>query len=191
MDNSYICALKGAKVDFLVDSHCHVDTDGLIEDERNYIIEQSIKRKIKLMTSPLTWRERQRALSLRSKFSNWIFVSIGSHPLLHEPIEPVVRFIKKHRADIVGIGEVGLDFTPPNNSEDVRKKQIDKFLIFIQLAESTKLPLIVHSRSAGKYVIDILIKNNVKKVVLHSFSGKAKYAAKGVEMVFTSVYPPP
>ena len=174
----------------LVDVHCHIDSDAFSEDERFTIIDRVIKDKIRLITSPLTWRERFRALKLREQFSKWIFITLGSHPLLNEPIEPVVDFIEMHRKDIVGIGEVGLDYTPPYNSEEARARQIKKFLVFINLAKEMNLPLVIHSRSAGKYAVELLIKENAEKVVLHSFSGKVKYALKAVEANYYFSIPP-
>jgi len=188
--NEILSEITKENYDFLVDAHCHIESDGYSDAERDYAIRYSIQRRIVLVTSPLTMPERYYALELRRKYSNWIYVTIGSHPLLNEPIKDVVAFIREHLSEIVGIGEVGLDFKPPNNVENVRKRQVEKFKIFIELAKELDKPIVVHSRSAGKYAIDILIKSDIGKVLMHSFSGKAKYAMVGVEMGYYFSIPP-
>lgn len=174
----------------IVDSHCHIESDAYTDSERIYAIELSIKRRIIMISSPLTDDERYIALDLSRKFEKWIFITIGSHPLYNEPVDRVINFIKQYEREIVGVGEVGLDFSPPNNSDEIRMQQIKKFELFINIAKELDKPLVVHSRSAGKYAIDILLRNGAERVLMHSFSGKAKYAKKGIEAGYYFSIPP-
>jgi len=175
---------------FAVDAHCHIESDGYTDAERKYAIERSLEKKIVLVTSPLTMPERYYALELSKRYLGWIYVTTASHPLYNEPIDDVIEFIRKHSEEIIGIGEVGLDFHPPNNTEDIRSAQIKKFEVFISLAKELDKPLVVHSRSAGKYALDVLIRNSAEKVLMHSFSGNVKYAKKGIEAGYYFSIPP-
>ncbi|CAJ0892158.1 11821_t:CDS:2, partial [Entrophospora sp. SA101] len=87
----------------------------------------------------------------------------------------------------------GLDFTPhvlknaiksyPElrlDEESLKKVQRDVLARQIALSLETSLPLNVHSRSAGHYVIDCLKDYGARNVVLHAFDGQVKYA-KAVE----------
>ncbi|MEM4169897.1 MAG: TatD family hydrolase, partial [Thermoproteota archaeon] len=60
----------------------------------------------------------------------------------------------------------------------------------IELAKRLNVPIIVHSRSAGREAIDILIENDAKRVLMHAFDGKASYAIRGVEAGFFFSIPP-
>ncbi|RLI08208.1 hypothetical protein DRO32_02655, partial [Candidatus Bathyarchaeota archaeon] len=42
------------------------------------------------------------------------------------------------------------------------------------------LPLVVHSRSAGKYAIQVLLEEGYDKVLMHAFDGRVGWALRGV-----------
>ena len=55
---------------------------------------------------------------------------------------------------------------------------------------SLDLPLSLHSRSAGKYLVDILVTAGVGKVCLHAFDGKVGYALAGAGRGYVFSIPP-
>ena len=176
--------------DFVVDAHCHIESDSYSEKEREEAIRRAIEKRIMMFSTPLTQRERERALMLREKYHPWINVVTGSHPLFNENIDRVINWILENSDKIIAIGEVGLDFTPPYNKPEIMKSQIDKFKRFINLAKELDKPLVIHSRAAGRQTIEVLIREGAERVLLHAFSGKAKYALKGVEAGFYFSIPP-
>ena len=120
-----------------------------------------------------------------------IRVAAGLYPscLDLEEAEKVIVFIREERNRLVGIGEVGLDFWIVKEDS---KKEIQKeiFRKFIELSTELSLPLNVHSRSAGRHAISMLLENEAKKVQMHAFDGKASAALPGVEAGFFFSIPP-
>ena len=85
--------------------------------------------------------------------------------------EEMVAWIRENRTRLWAIGEVGLDYWIAKAPED-RELQANIFSMFVDLSLELDLPLNVHSRSAGRHVIDILLSRGAKRVQLHAFDGK-------------------
>jgi TatD DNase family protein len=101
----------------------------------------------------------------------------------------LVDFIRTHQKVLFAIGEVGLDYWKVQAEED-RERQRRNFSLFIDLAKETALPLNVHSRSAGRHVVSLLLEKEARKVQLHAFDGKASSAAPAVEAGYFFSVPP-
>ncbi len=187
---SLLYEMRRIDYNFVFDVHCHVDSDMYSEEKRREVIRRAIKNKVKMVTVPLSNVERIRALNLLEEYPKWIYVVTGSHPLIEEDLREVERFIRENNDKIVGIGEVGLDFKPPNNSFDAMKKQIEKFEFFIDLSFELDKPLVIHSRSAGRQSIDVLLKKRAERVLMHAFSGNVKYVRRGVQAGYYFSVPP-
>jgi len=95
-------------------------------------------------------------------------------------IDNEIEFIRKNKSKLTAIGEVGIDFKESEKEED-RERQKDIFEKFVRLSIELDKPIIVHSRKAELECIEILEKNNAKKVVMHCFSGKFSLVKRIVE----------
>jgi TatD DNase family protein len=98
-------------------------------------------------------------------------------------------FIYKERARLVAVGEVGLDFWIVKENAD-KELQKEIFKSFINLANELDLPLNVHSRSAGRHAVALLLECNAAKVQMHAFDGKASSAQPGLEAGYFFSIPP-
>jgi TatD DNase family protein len=103
--------------------------------------------------------------------------------------QTMIALIRKHREKLVGIGEVGLDFWAV---QEPHQKDMQKaiFRLFITLSKEVNLPLNVHSRSAGHYAVDLLLREGAKRVQLHAFDGKGATALPAVEAGYYFSIPP-
>lgn len=97
----------------------------------------------------------------------------------------LVENIRSIADRLVGIGEVGLDWYP-KKLED----QIPAFKDYISLAQELDIPIVVHSRSAGKHALDVLYGRHAEKVVMHAFDGKSKYAVEAARRGYLFSIPP-
>jgi TatD DNase family protein len=103
--------------------------------------------------------------------------------------EQMCSFIRKERSRLVAIGEVGLDFWVVKEAPD-RELQKEILKGFINLSKELDLPLNIHSRSAGRHAVNLLLGNGASRVQMHAFDGKASAALPAVEAGFFFSIPP-
>jgi TatD DNase family protein len=103
--------------------------------------------------------------------------------------EQIQAFIRQERARLVAIGEVGLDFWIVKEEP---QKELQKEILkgFVQLSRELDLPLNIHSRSAGRHAVALLLENGATRVQMHAFDGKASAALPAVEAGFFFSVPP-
>ena len=156
----------------MIDSHCHLDHEPLINNLSNVIKKSKdcgIKKLLTICTTLKSFDNIQKILTL----DDIIYGTFGIHP--HETENNniskniILENIKKN-SKLIGIGETGLDFYY-NHSK--KNKQIDSFKKHIEAALEINLPLIVHSRSAEEETFNVLNEYKVDKpkILMHCFTG--------------------
>lgn len=163
----------------MIDSHCHLDHEPLINN-LDEIIKRSKEVGIqKLLTICTTYKSYENILKIVEKDSI-IYGTFGIHP--HETKNDTATkniIIEKANLNdkIIGIGETGLDFYY-NHSD--KNAQIKSFEEHINAALELNYPLIVHSRNAEIETFEILnsYKNQKPKILMHCFTGSSKFAEK-------------
>jgi TatD DNase family protein len=103
--------------------------------------------------------------------------------------DEMLAFVRKERSRLVAIGEVGLDFWIVKEDAD-KEIQRDIFKGFIALSKELDLPLNVHSRSAGRHAVALLLECGAARVQMHAFDGKASAALPAVEAGYFFSIPP-
>jgi TatD DNase family protein len=97
-----------------------------------------------------------------------------------EQARQMADFLRDNKSRIVAIGEVGLDYwIVKEDSEKTLQREILK--TFIALSKELNMPLNIHSRSAGRHAIALLLENDAPRVQMHAFDGKAGAALPAVE----------
>jgi len=139
----------------LVDSHCHLNYKGLVEDQAD-VLARARAAGVGTMLN-ISTREREWAdIVATAERESDVWASIGIHP--HEADEhPDVDTAKLVAAAahprVVGIGETGLDYYYDHSD---RARQQASFRAHIAAARETGLPLIVHTRDAEEDTAAIL-----------------------------------
>ena len=134
--------------------------------------------------------DAEKNLALVRKFPI-LKLAAGLYPTHLDPsaAEQIAAFIRAHRNQMVAIGEVGLDFwVVQTDAERERQKAI--FARFIALSRELDLPLNVHSRSAGRHAVELLIRSGAKRVQLHAFDGKITAARPALDAGYFFSIPP-
>ena len=171
----------------LVDVHSHIHIIENVEE----IVSRALDVGVIAIITSSEGDDYEKALNVARKFDN-VFASIGLHPTKADNsslVEKVIEFIEEHKEEIIAVGEVGLDYYRIRD-DDKRKIQQEVFRRFIELAIDLDKPLVIHSRSAGKYCIEILAEYKPKRVVMHAFDGNYKYAKRGAMLGFKFSIPP-
>ena len=163
----------------IIDSHCHLNYEPM-SNSLAETISRANKDGIKYMLTISTEdKSFHKILKIVSEYQS-VYGTYGIHPheaKKHKNINcsEIVRKINLNKK-IIGIGETGLDFYY-NHSE--KKDQIHCFEEHIYAAQTTNLPLVVHTRSAEKETFEILQKHLKKKkfkILIHCFTGSREFA---------------
>ena len=101
----------------------------------------------------------------------YILATVGVHPhyvkhMVDDDLNLLLKMSKD--AKVVAVGEIGLDFYRDLSPRDVQRR---RFLDQLELAKAAKLPVVIHSRSAGDEVYNILREHASALVggVIHCF----------------------
>ena len=167
----------------LVDVHCHLE-DEAFDDDRDEVIRRALEAGVvAMLTSSLDREDALKALGIARSYPGVVHLCVGFDPTIDDEVEmaSVMGLARElaSRGELVAIGEVGLDFYWVR-SEEARAKQVERFRAWIRLAEELGLPLVVHSRSAGKYAIQVLLQEGYDRVLMHAFDGRVGWALRGV-----------
>jgi TatD DNase family protein len=114
---------------------------------------------------------------------------VGIHPQAsdREDLEKFREVFSSNLQSIDGVGEIGLDGT--YNVPISRQEQV--FHAMLELAESTRRPVSIHSRRMLDSVLEILPSYHIKSALLHWFAGSKKQLAKCMDSGLYVSYGPP
>lgn len=168
----------------LVDSHCHLDFPEF-GGEVDQLIGRAAEAGVGMMVTISTRVRRFPGILAIAEAHENVFCSVGTHPhnAAEEPditAEQLVRLSKHPK--VVAIGEAGLDF---HYDKSPRSAQAQGFRTHIAAARETRLPLVIHARSADDEMIAILEEESGKGAfpfILHCFSSGRKLAEAGVAL---------
>lgn len=164
---------------FWVDSHCHLgkyfyESFGVEVPEVTEVVSVFEKAGVVAVTSGTSQDTNIEAVQIANKFSS-VYAVVGLHPhnveeySVNKTIESISDLLNKTGREIVGIGEIGLDYSfgTSEKSRSVQKVAFNKMLEF---ASKNNLPVVVHCRDAWRDVKNIIIDYQVKGI-FHCFTG--------------------
>jgi TatD DNase family protein len=169
----------------LIDTHCHLDFADF-DAERDEIVKRAHDSGVKQMVTICTRVRKLDALLAITENYPSVFCSVGTHPNnadeeLDIQAEDLIRLANAHEK-VVAIGEAGLDYFYDTQKPEDQKTGL---LRHIEAARQTKLPLVIHSRSADADMASILTEETGKGAfpfILHCFSAGPELARTGVEL---------
>lgn len=168
----------------LIDSHCHLEYEGLVEDQQGALERAravGVSGMLNISTRQSEW---DRVVGTAAR-ENDVWASVGIHP--HEADnhadlgEAALLAATEHRK-VIGIGETGLDYYYDKSDRQVQQAL---FRMHIAVSRKTGLPLIIHTRDAEDDTAAILADELGKgafPALIHCFTASADFARKVLDM---------
>ncbi len=170
----------------LVDSHCHLNYDGLAERQDEVLDAARARGVTAFLNISTRQKEWSDVIGVAERNSD-VWASVGVHPHEADAHPDLGAAALAEGADhprVIAIGECGLDYYYDKSD---RAAQRERFQAHIDAARTTGLPLVVHTRDAEGDTAEILeqaVGEGGVTGVLHCFTGSAELARKGLELGF-------
>lgn len=174
----------------LTDVHAHICDPEFDSDRAEVLQRASDVGVTSVIAVSETLEDAQKNLKLADTHPQ-IKPAAGLYPTILDIDQAVSmeKFIRENRQRLTAIGEVGLDFWKVQD-ESGRQLQRGNFASFIELGKELNIPLNIHSRSAGKHVISMLLEAGAERVLLHAFDARYSTALPAVEAGYFFSIPP-
>jgi TatD DNase family protein len=170
----------------LIDSHCHLNYPGLVEDEGGVLTRARARGVAGFLNISTRQREWADVVAAAERHRD-VWASIGVHPHeadAHSDLGISALVEAAAHPKVVAIGECGLDYFYDKSDRDSQKA---RFRAQIEAARQVGLPLIIHTRDAEEDTAAILSEEVAKggvRGVLHCFTGTQWLADRGLEIGF-------
>jgi TatD DNase family protein len=170
----------------LIDSHCHLNYDGLVE-RQDQVLENARERGVAGFLNISTRQSEWGAIVGVAERHPDVWASVGVHPHeadAHPDLGAAALAEAAENPRVIAIGECGLDYHYDNSE---RGAQRERFEAHIDAARRTGLPLVVHTREAEADTAEILsnaVREGGVTGVLHCFTGSAELAKKALDLGF-------
>ncbi|MEM6909576.1 MAG: TatD family hydrolase [Pseudomonadota bacterium] len=168
----------------LVDSHCHLEYPGLVENQPAALArarDAGVSAFLNISTKQSEW-DQVVGTAIREVD---VFASVGIHPHnadQHADLGQGVLLAATENARVIGLGETGLDYYYEHSD---RATQARLFRMHIAVARETGLPVIIHTRDAEDDTFAILadeMEQGAFPALVHCFTGTAEFASKVLDL---------
>ena len=167
-----------------VDSHCHLNYKGLVEDQAGVLDRAraaGVATMLNISTRASEWDD---VIAVAEREPD-VWASVGIHPHeadIHPDVETPTLVERARHPRVVAIGESGLDFYYDRSDRD---RQRVSFRSHISASRETGLPIIVHTRDAEEDTLAILSEEMGKGAftgVIHCFTASADFARAALDL---------
>lgn len=171
----------------LIDSHCHLNYRGLVEDQPAVLVrarEAGVGAFLNISTRQSEWD----AVIATAEREPDVWASVGIHPHeadAHADLGEGVLLAATHHPRVVAIGETGLDYYYDKSDREVQQAL---FRVHIAVARKTGLPLIIHTRDAEDDTARILTDEMEKgafPALIHCFTASANFGRTVMDLGLT------
>ena len=174
------------------DSHCHINFPELAENMGAIRADMATAQVTRALVISTTLEKFPQVHDLAMQHDNF-WATVGVHPDNEGVQEPTVEDLvtRAQLPRVVGIGETGLDYYRlGERSVADMAWQRERFRVHIRAAQQTRLPLVIHTRSASEDTLRMLKDEGEDGSagsaggVFHCFTETAKVARAGLDLGF-------
>ncbi|KMY52675.1 DNAase [Bacillus sp. FJAT-27231] len=179
---------------WIIDSHIHLDLYSM--EEQAIILQDMEKHRVKALISVSQHLASSKTNLALSQQDKRIKAAFGFHPeqapLTENELAGLLLFMKKHQAEMIAVGEVGLPYYLRKEDAAIPiEPYIELLEQFIQQAAALNKPIILHAvYEDAPIVCALLEKHSITKAHFHWFKGsretRKRMAANGY---FISITP--
>lgn len=168
----------------LVDSHCHLEYDGLADDQSAVLARAraaGVGGFLNISTKRAEW---DRVIATAEREAD-VWASVGIHPHHaddHADLTEAELAKAAAHPRVIGLGETGLDYYYDHSDRAVQQTL---FRRHIAVARETRLPLIIHTRDAEEDTARILEEEAGKgafPALIHCFTASAEFGARVLDL---------
>ncbi len=169
----------------VIDSHCHLDFKNFKKDRDEVIQRARSAGVVTMINSGIDLVTNERTLKLAASHP-FIYPTLGLSPnslgyMSDDDVQAVLDQIRGHSAEIVGVGEAGLDYYRCPDLAG-RKRQIEIFQKVVDLSRELDLPQVIHARLAEDECLEMV--RHLEKVVFHCYGGSMATMKEAVDLGF-------
>jgi TatD DNase family protein len=162
----------------LIDSHCHLEYKGLVEDQAG-VLDRARQAGVGGFLSISTrQREWDQVIATAEREAD-VWASVGIHPHeadAHADLGEAALLAAAEHPRVIAIGETGLDYYYDHSD---RAAQQALFRRHIAVSRATGLPIIIHTRDAEADTAAILrdeMEQGAFPALIHCFTASANFA---------------
>ena len=171
----------------LVDSHCHLNYEGLVENQAA-VLERARQAGVSAFLNISTRRSEWSDVVGTAEREPDVWASIGIHPHeaeQHADLGEGALLEAAAHPRVIAIGESGLDYYYDKSDRAVQR---DLFRTHIAVARKTGLPLIVHTRDAEDDTVGIIadeMEQGAFPALIHCFTASAEFGRQVLDLGLT------
>jgi TatD DNase family protein len=167
-----------------VDSHCHLNYKGLVENQADILArarDSGVSAMLNISTREREWDD---VIGLAEQEKD-VWASVGIHPHeadQHVGMDCAKLVAKSAHPRVIAIGETGLDYYYDKSD---RAQQCTGFREHIKASRQTGLPIIIHTRDAEADTAVILteeMREGAFTGVIHCFTASAEFARISLDL---------
>lgn len=164
----------------LIDSHCHLEYKGLVEDQQGVLARARAAGVGGFLSISTRQREWNQVIGTAEREAD-VWASVGIHPHeadAHSDMGEAALLEAAAHPKVIAIGETGLDYYYDHSDRETQK---ELFRRHISVARETGLPLIVHTREAEEDTYAIMAEEMEKgayPALIHCFTASADFGRK-------------
>lgn len=163
----------------LIDTHCHIHDSEFFTEIREEAYRQSIEAGVAMICVGTNAKSSREAVEFAAQHERcYPIVGIHPHDSAESDVADIRVLLEVHREEIIGIGEIGLDYFYDNSPRERQQQALREQLA---LAQEFDLPVSFHVRDAFDDFWPIFDEFPGVRGVLHSFTDTRENYEKAIQ----------